>query len=251
MDIDTDTLGIPDTEYDCCVTMESAEFARIVRDLSVLGESVKVDVSKDGVRFTTEGESANGNVLLKQAEGARSKFKRAGKEKGKKSKVKKEDDGEDEEDAEPESEEEGESLKKKKKTKVKKEEGASDGDVEMVEDDDDEEAKPDDDEDDDEDEDTTSKKRKKGSSKSSKPSKRAKRSDDDDDDDEHEAGVTIDMNQAVNLTFSLKYLVNFSKSTSLSRRVQLMMSADVPLLVAYKFAQGKIHYYLAPKIGDE
>jgi proliferating cell nuclear antigen len=165
MDIDTDTLGIPDTEYDCCVTMESAEFARIVRDLSVLGESVKVDVSKDGVRFTTEGESANGNVLLKQAEGARSKFKRAGKEKGKKSKVKKEDDGEDEEDAEPESEEEGESSKKKKKTKVKKEEGASDGDVEMVEDDDDEEAKPDDDEDDDEDEDTTSKKRKKGSSK--------------------------------------------------------------------------------------
>jgi proliferating cell nuclear antigen len=40
------------------------------------------------------------------------------------------------------------------------------------------------------------------------------------------------MNQAVSLTFSLKYLVNFSKSTSLSRSVQLMMSADVPLLVS-------------------
>ena len=40
------------------------------------------------------------------------------------------------------------------------------------------------------------------------------------------------MNQAVSLTFSLKYLVNFSKSTSLSRQVQLMMSADVPLLVS-------------------
>jgi len=59
------------------------------------------------------------------------------------------------------------------------------------------------------------------------------------------------MNQAVSLTFSLKYLVNFSKSTSLSRSVQLMMSADVPLLVAYQFSQGKIHYYLAPKIGDD
>ena len=78
------------------------------------------------------------------------------------------------------------------------------------------------------------------------------------------------MNQAVTLTFSLKYLVNFSKSTSLSRQVQLMMSTDVPLLVsqcplpllslplilphpqvAYQFTQGKIHYYLAPKIGDE
>ena len=39
------------------------------------------------------------------------------------------------------------------------------------------------------------------------------------------------MNQAVTLTFSLKYLVNFSKSSSLSKKVQLMMSNDVPLLV--------------------
>lgn len=40
------------------------------------------------------------------------------------------------------------------------------------------------------------------------------------------------MNQHVNLTFSLKYLVNFSKSSSLSNVVQLMMSNDVPLLVS-------------------
>ena len=163
MDIDTDTLGIPDTEYDVCVTMQSAEFARIVRDLSVLGESVKIDVSKDGVRFTTEGESANGNILLKQTEGARSKFKRVGKEKDKKTKVKKEDGGEDEEDADPESEEEGESSKTKKKTKVKKEGG--DSDVDMGEDDDDDEAKPDEDEDEDEDSESNSKKRKKAPAK--------------------------------------------------------------------------------------
>lgn len=40
------------------------------------------------------------------------------------------------------------------------------------------------------------------------------------------------MNQHVSLTFSLKYLVNFSKSSSLSNTVQLMMSNDVPLLVS-------------------
>ena len=40
------------------------------------------------------------------------------------------------------------------------------------------------------------------------------------------------MNAHVNLTFSLKYLVNFSKSSSLSNVVQLMMSNDVPLLVS-------------------
>jgi len=39
------------------------------------------------------------------------------------------------------------------------------------------------------------------------------------------------MNQHVSLTFSLKYLVNFSKSSTLSNTVQLMMSNDVPLLV--------------------
>lgn len=80
------------------------------------------------------------------------------------------------------------------------------------------------------------------------------------------------MNQHVSLTFSLKYLVNFSKSASLTNRVQLMMSNDVPLLVSsfrpstpvvlgadlcclpqvsYEFGQGHIRYYLAPKIGDD
>jgi hypothetical protein len=39
------------------------------------------------------------------------------------------------------------------------------------------------------------------------------------------------MNQHVTLTFSLKYLVNFAKSSTLSDVVQLMMSNDVPLLV--------------------
>jgi len=160
MDIDSDTLGIPDTEYDVCVTMPSAEFARIVRDLSALGESVKIDVSKDGVRFSSEGESANGNIHLKQTESAKRRFKQVGK---KDKKVKKEGgDEEEDEEEEPESEEGESSSKKKKKTKVKREEGGSD--VEMDGDDDDE-AKPDEDEDEDEDSESTSKKRKKAPSK--------------------------------------------------------------------------------------
>ena len=47
------------------------------------------------------------------------------------------------------------------------------------------------------------------------------------------------MNQHVSLTFSLKYLVNFSKSASLSSKVQLMMSNDVPLLVSF-FSVGRV-----------
>ncbi len=70
---------------------------------------------------------------------------------------------------------------------------------------------------------------------SRKPAKKAKKQKDDDEDDDFE-GVRIEMNQAVTLTFSLKYLVNFSKSSTLSKKVQLMMSNDVPLLVSVVLA---------------
>jgi proliferating cell nuclear antigen len=70
MDIDADTLNIPETEYDARVTMLSAEFGRIVRDLSQLGESVRIEVSKEGVRFASDGEAANGSVLLPQSDGS-------------------------------------------------------------------------------------------------------------------------------------------------------------------------------------
>lgn len=107
MDIDADTLGIPDTEYDARVTMPSSEFSRICRDLSQLGESVRIEVSKEGVRFASDGEAANGSVLLKQTESARRKYADYGK---------KEEKSDDEED-----EAEGSKKKSKKVTKVKKE----------------------------------------------------------------------------------------------------------------------------------
>lgn len=129
MDIDADTLGIPDTEYDARVTMPSSELSRIVRDLAQLGESVRIEVSKEGVRFAAEGEAANGSVLLKQTDSARRKYADYGKEK----EPKREDDDEDQE--------EGASKKKAKKvkangTKVKKEPGDGDADMEDVEEDD-------------------------------------------------------------------------------------------------------------------
>ena len=160
MDIDSENLGIPDTEYDARVTMPSGEFTRIVRDLSLLGESVRIEVSKEGVRFASDGEAANGNILLKQTEAAREKYENYGKD-------------DDEVKAEEEDEDEEKPRKKKiKKEKVKKEE--KDGDVEMNDDDDEGEfkAKSDDEgeeeqdeEEDEEEEKPKNKKRKKTSSK--------------------------------------------------------------------------------------
>ena len=49
------------------------------------------------------------------------------------------------------------------------------------------------------------------------------------DADKEEEAVTIDMNQAVCLTFALRYLNFFTKATPLSAQVTLSMSQDVPL----------------------
>ena len=107
MDIDQEHLGIPDTSYDATVTLASSEFARICRDLSALGESVRIDANKDGVRFTCEGEIGNGSVLLKPTgSGVRSggkvkKEKEGGRKKTNNKVVTSDDEDEDEDDVKP------------------------------------------------------------------------------------------------------------------------------------------------------
>jgi proliferating cell nuclear antigen len=125
MDIDADTLNIPETEYDARVTMQSSEFSRIVRDLSQLGESVRIEVSKEGVRFASDGEAANGSVLLRQTDGSHITGTTI-----------KPEESETRENPEEEQEAGGSSSSGSKKTKVKKE--RTDDDVEMVEDDEEE-----------------------------------------------------------------------------------------------------------------
>lgn len=68
MDIDAEHLGIPDTVYDAEIDLSSAEFARIIRDLKELGESVKIEVSKEGVRFSADGDIGSASVTLKPSD---------------------------------------------------------------------------------------------------------------------------------------------------------------------------------------
>ena len=51
MDIDSEQLGIPDTDYAATVKMPSAEFQRICKDLSSIGDTVR--------RQTAEGVPAH------------------------------------------------------------------------------------------------------------------------------------------------------------------------------------------------
>ncbi|KAI8978073.1 proliferating cell nuclear antigen [Pilobolus umbonatus] len=140
MDIDSEHLGIPETTYEAVVTMSSVRFQEICRDLSTLSESVTIEVTKDSVKFSSDGDIGKGAISLKAG-------------------------------------------------------GTIDSDTEST---------------------------------------------------------VIELQQSVSMTFSIKYLVNFTKATSLSPRVSLNLSKDVPLLVDYKLdTVGYVRYYLAPKIGDE
>jgi proliferating cell nuclear antigen len=172
MDIDSEHLGIPETEYETTVSLSSIEFQRICRDLMTFSESVTIHTTKEGVRFSAEGELGNGSVFLKQHAKA--------------------DVGDDEE---------------------------------MNEESEDEEAAGD-------------------SRKKSKSKKKNM--------DSVDEGVRITLDQPSTLTFSLKYLSNFTKATPLSPRVTLCMTNEVPILVEYKIEDmGYLRYYLAPKITDD
>ncbi|TVY55190.1 Proliferating cell nuclear antigen [Lachnellula cervina] len=65
MDIDQEHLGIPDTEYAATISMPSADFRKICQDLMLLSESVSIEATKDGVKFTCAGDIGNGAVTLR------------------------------------------------------------------------------------------------------------------------------------------------------------------------------------------
>lgn len=67
IDVDQEHLGIPDQEYVCEVTMPSAEFGRICRDLTQIGETVVITCTKEGISFSCAGDLGSGNIRLTQS----------------------------------------------------------------------------------------------------------------------------------------------------------------------------------------
>ena len=45
--------------------MPAAEFQRICKDLSILGDTVTIAVGKDGVKFSVAGEMGSGNMTIR------------------------------------------------------------------------------------------------------------------------------------------------------------------------------------------
>lgn len=63
----SEQLGIPDTSYSATVKLASSEYRRICSDLSAIGDSVTIEVSKEGLKFEVEGDIGKGSITLLQA----------------------------------------------------------------------------------------------------------------------------------------------------------------------------------------
>ncbi|CAJ0961529.1 unnamed protein product, partial [Mesorhabditis belari] len=64
--------------------------------------------------------------------------------------------------------------------------------------------------------------------------------------------VTLDVKEPVNVNFSTKYLLQFTKASALSDRVKIALTNDTPIVIEYGLNDnGHLRFYLAPKIDDE
>jgi proliferating cell nuclear antigen len=65
IEIEADSLGVPDADYDVVVHMPSSEMKKAVGDLKEFGDALQVKTSKEGIRLSASGDIGTGNVLLK------------------------------------------------------------------------------------------------------------------------------------------------------------------------------------------
>ena len=63
MEIEAESLGIPEQDYACVVKMPSKEFMTTCRDLNTFGDTVLIGVTKEGIKFSVKGVMGSGNVI--------------------------------------------------------------------------------------------------------------------------------------------------------------------------------------------
>merc|ERR1719321_789080 len=68
MQIESEHMEIPEQQYKVVVKMPSSEFQKICRDLKEFGETMQVQATKEGIRFSVQGDVGTGNVMLKPRE---------------------------------------------------------------------------------------------------------------------------------------------------------------------------------------
>lgn len=57
--------------------------------------------------------------------------------------------------------------------------------------------------------------------------------------------------EELNMTFSFVYISKFMKAANLTKKIKIYFTEDMPLRVEFGFNNGKLNYFLAPKIEDD
>merc|ERR1712185_518405 len=68
MQIESEHMEIPEQQCKVVVRLPSGEFQKICRDLKEFGETMQISASKEGVKFSVQGDIGAGNVMLKPRE---------------------------------------------------------------------------------------------------------------------------------------------------------------------------------------
>merc|ERR1711967_169814 len=69
MQIESEHMEIPEQQYKVVAKLPSGEFQKICKDLKEFGETMQVSASKEGIKFSVQGDVGAGNVMLKPREG--------------------------------------------------------------------------------------------------------------------------------------------------------------------------------------
>lgn len=73
MDIDSEHLNIPEnSDYQAIIQMPSSEYRRIFSDLSIIGDTITIELTKKAACFSVEGDIGNGSLSLAQTDGSES-----------------------------------------------------------------------------------------------------------------------------------------------------------------------------------
>merc|ERR1711976_487305 len=68
MQIESEHMEIPEHQYKVVAKLPSSEFLKVCRDLKEFGETMQIQASKEGIRFSVQGDVGTGNVVLKPRE---------------------------------------------------------------------------------------------------------------------------------------------------------------------------------------
>lgn len=65
MQIDAEHLGVPESEFDAKAVMPAKNFAKVVTDMGQFAESIIIEITPKGIKFTAKGDFGTGNTLYK------------------------------------------------------------------------------------------------------------------------------------------------------------------------------------------